>query len=98
MTGKERAEVLERIHGAVLEYSYTVTDHAWVEMEADNLDLVDLESAILTGTIQRVFEDDPEERRYEIIGKACDLTTDVGVVVRFAGSLLVITVYEKRPI
>jgi len=58
--------------------------------------VVDVESAIMTGTIERIFENDPRGRRYEVVGKACDLTTDVGVIVRFAGSLLIITVYEKR--
>jgi len=55
-----------------------------------------MESAILTGRIERVFEDDPRGPRYEVVGKACDLVTDVGVVARFVGAMLIITVYEKK--
>ena len=55
-----------------------------------------LESAIQAGKIERVFEDDPRGVRYEVVGKACDLETVVGVIVRFAGPLLIITVYEKK--
>lgn len=80
---------------AVLEQRYVVTPHALLEMRDDKLDLVDVESAILTGTIERVFDDDPRGRRYEVVGMATDLTTKVGVVTRFVGTLLIITVYEK---
>lgn len=65
-------------------------------MHVDRLDVVDVESVILTGTIERVFTDDPRGTRYEIVGPATDLGTVVGVVVRFAGPLLIITVYEMR--
>lgn len=96
MTGRERAKILERMHEAVVEQRYIMTDHALLEMEADDLDFVDVESAILTGIIRRVFDDDPPDQRYEVVGKACDLITDVAVVARFAGSLLIITVYDLR--
>ena len=46
--------------------------------------------------MERVFEDDPRGPRYEVVGKACDLDSEVGVVARFAGALLIITVYEKK--
>lgn len=81
---------------AVVDQAYVVTPHALLEMREDHLDVVDVESAILTGTIERVFEDDPRGRRYEVVGTACDLSTPVRVVVRFVGPLLIITVYEKR--
>ena len=84
---------LQLIRNAVLDGRYVVTPHALLEMAVDQLDLIDVESAILTGTIERVFDDDPRGRRFEIIGQACDLSTDVGVGVRFAASLLIITVY-----
>ena len=73
-----------------------ITPHALLEMRDDRLDVVDVESAILTGTIKRAFEEDSRGRRYEVVGKACDLLTEVAVVVRFAGPLLIITVYEKK--
>ncbi len=96
MKDQDRARALEAMRAAVLDQAYVVTPHAWLEMRNDRLDLVDVESAILTGTIRDVFEDDPRGRRYEVVGKACDLTTEVAVVARFAGPLLIITVYEKR--
>jgi hypothetical protein len=68
-----------------------MTGHSLVEMRADH---PDVESAILTGRIRQTIQDDPRRARYEIVGKACDLSTDVGVVVRLAGALLIITAYE----
>lgn len=43
----------------------------------NQLDVLDMESAILTGIIERVFDDDDRGRRYEVVGKACDLMTDI---------------------
>lgn len=94
MAGYDIEAVLDRIRQAVVDQTYVMSVHALLEMREDRLDLVDVESAILTGTIERVFEGDPRGPRYEIVGKACDLTADVGVVARFAGPVLIITVYE----
>ena len=91
------ARALEAMQEAVREHNYVVTVHALLEMRNDSLDIVDVESAILTGTILRVFDDDPRGRRYEVVGKACDLASEVGVVTRFAGALLIITVYQISP-
>ena len=96
MTERERTQALKTMRQAVMDQAYVVTPHTLLEMREDHLDVVDIESAILTGTIERVFEDDPRGRRYEVVGTACDLSTPVGVVARFAGPLLIITVYEKR--
>lgn len=96
MKPSEKARVLEAMRRAVFDQAYVLTPHALLEMREDGLDVVDVESAILTGTIERVFEDDPRGTRYEVLGKACDTESTVGVVVRFAGSLLIITVYERR--
>ncbi len=96
MTKRQRARALEAMRRAVVDEAYVMTPHALLEKREDHLDVADVESAILTGTIDRVFEDDPRGLRYEVIGTACDLSTSVGVVVRFAGPLLIITLYEKR--
>ena len=50
---------LERIRGAVLDGKYTVSEHAYDEMEDDNLDVLDMESAILTGVIDQRLTKDP---------------------------------------
>ena len=42
---------------AVLDQAYVLTPHAVLEMQSDKLDVIDVESAILTGTIERVFDD-----------------------------------------
>jgi len=79
-----------------LDQSYVVTTHALLEMRDDQLDILDVESALLTGRIERVFENDPRGPRFEVIGTATDRTTSVGMVVRWAGPVLIITVYEKK--
>ena len=89
---------LERIRSAVLEHRYTLTEHAYDEMAEDNLDVLDVESAILTGEIDEVLTMDPRGTRYVIVGNATDLETTVGVVARFVEheQLLIITVYEIK--
>jgi hypothetical protein len=89
---------LERIRSAILDHRYTLTEHAFDEMDEDNLDVLDVESAILTGQIDQVLTMDPRGTRHVIIGMATDQVTSVGVVVRFVehDQLLIITVYEIK--
>ena len=63
-------------------------------MSNDDLVRVDLENAILTGTIAKRFTKDPRGVRYEIIGRACD-DRPVAVVCRNIGDdwLRIVTVY-----
>lgn len=90
---------LQRIREAVLSHRYVLTEHAYNEMTADGLDVLDLESAILTGRIQKSFSRDPRGKRYLVVGKACDEAAKVAVVARFVegDQLLVITAYEVEP-
>lgn len=92
------SRILERIRNAVLNHGYTLTEHAYDEMAEDNLDVLDIESAILTGEINQTLTKDPRGTRYVIIGTATDQATAVGVVVRFVerDQLLVLTVYEIK--
>jgi hypothetical protein len=87
---------LERIRNAILDHRYVLTEHAYEEMDDDHLDVLDMESAILTGKIDQVLTADPRGTRFVVIGKATDEHTLVGVVVRFVeqDQLLIITVYE----
>lgn len=89
---------LERIRGAILDQRYTLTEHAFDEMNEDRLDVLDVESAILTGRIDQVLTHDPRGTRFVVIGRATDESTRVGVVVRFLSGddLLVLTVYEIK--
>jgi hypothetical protein len=89
---------LERIQSAIVDHRYALMEHAYEEMDEDDLDVLDIESAILTGGIAQVLTRDPRGTRYVIVGKATDQDTGVGVVVRFVehDRLLIVTVYEIR--
>jgi hypothetical protein len=63
MRRRDKTRVLEDLRRAVLEQTYVVTPHALLEMRNDRLDLVDVESAVLTGTIRQVFKSDPRGPR-----------------------------------
>lgn len=87
---------LERIRNAILNQQYALSEHAFVEMNADSLDVLDVESEVLTGEIDQTLTQDTRGTRHRIIGLATDLATSVAVVVRFVEheQLLIITVYE----
>ena len=89
---------LERIRNAILDHQYSLTEHAYEEMDDDNLDVLDVEAAILTGEIDQVLTVDPRGTRYVVIGNATDEQTVVGVVTRFVehNQILIITVYEIK--
>jgi hypothetical protein len=89
---------LERMRRAVLDQRYTLTEHAYDEMDADFLDVLDVEAAILTGEIEQKLTKDPRGTRFVVTGKATDEATTVSVVARFVerDQLLVLTVYEKK--
>jgi hypothetical protein len=90
--------ILEQIRQAVVDHRYVLTEHAYDELDADHLDVLDLEATILTGRLEQTLEDDPRGSRYVVIGTATDQMTPVGAVVRFVENdqLLVITAYEIK--
>jgi hypothetical protein len=73
-----------------------MTVHAMEEMAEDDLDIVDIEQAVLTGQVVRSEKDDPRGVKYVVEGVAADGETPVGVVGRFRSSerYLLLTVYE----
>ncbi len=74
-----------------------MTVHAADEMAEDNLDILDVEHAILTGQVARRQKEDFRGTKYIIEGLAVDGVTSVGVVGRFSGErFLIITIYEIR--
>lgn len=89
---------LDRIRRAILDQRYTLTEHAYDEMDEDRLDVLDVESAVLTGRLEQTLTHDPRGTRYVVIGRATDEQTPVGVVVRFVSpdDLLILTVYEIK--
>jgi hypothetical protein len=89
---------LERIQKAILDQRYTFTEHAFDEMDQDQLDVLDIEAAILNGRIEQTLTRDLRGTRYVVVGKATDEATMVGVAVWFVehDELLVLTVYEIK--
>jgi hypothetical protein len=72
-----------------------MTVHAAEEMAEDDLDILDVEQAILTGQVSRTEKDDPRGTKYVLEGLATDGKTLIGVVGRFQGErYLIITIYE----
>jgi hypothetical protein len=88
--------ILDLIRDCVREGRFDLTDHAWDEMADDNLLLVDVETAILTGDIIRVDKDDPRGTVYVIHGTTTTRENKIGVAVRFDAvrQMLIITVYS----
>ncbi len=68
--------------------------HPW--RAEDNLDILDVEQAILSGRVTRIERGKLEKPKYVIEGLAVDQDTLMGVVGRFTetGRYLIITVYE----
>jgi TolB-like protein len=89
---------LERIRNAILDHRYVLTEHAYDELDEDGLDVLDVESVILTGQVDQVLAQDARGVRFVLIGKAADQHATVGVVVRFVEHdlLLIITAYEIK--
>jgi hypothetical protein len=87
---------IERIREKIRLRQYDMSGHAMEEMAEDNLDIEDVERAILNGRIGRIEPDDPRGTKYVVEGTAVDGKTPVGVVGRFVttGRYLIITVYE----
>jgi hypothetical protein len=73
-----------------------MTVHAVEEMAEDDLDVLDIEEAVLNGRVVRSSKDDPRGTRYTVEGRALDGAKLVGIVGRFHGTsqFLIITVYD----
>ena len=73
-----------------------MTVHAMEEMAEDDLDVIDIEEAVLNGQVVRSNKDDPRGTRYTVEGVALDGQKLVAIVGRFHGTsrFLIITVYD----
>ena len=73
-----------------------MTIHAMEEMAEDNLDILDIEHAILNGQVAGIEKGDPRGTKYVVEGFALDRQTPIGIVGRFTTNrrYLIITVYE----
>lgn len=88
-------EVLGRIQNSIRRGDYDVTFHANEEMAEDDLDIYDVEEAVLNGVISRTERDERGEK-YIVVGKCLDGRIEIGIVGRFkeTGVFLIITVFE----
>lgn len=88
--------VIDRIRQKILLRDYDMTVHAMEEMAEDDLDIFDIEAAVLNGQVVRKHKKDPRGTKYTVEGLALDGERPAGVVGRFHGTdrFLIITVYE----
>jgi hypothetical protein len=88
--------VIDRIRQKILLRDYDLTVHAVEEMAEDDLDLFDIEEAVLNGAIVRRNKHDSRGTKYTVEGLASGGEKLVGIVGRFHGidRFLIITVYD----
>ena len=88
-------QILDRMQLCIQKRYYVMTLHAEEEMDADELTIYDVESAILTGRIiERQKDKETEEWKYKLCGATAG-NDKVEVVAKFGvtGKLIIITVY-----
>jgi len=73
-----------------------MTIHAMEEMAEDDLDILDIEEAVLNGRVVRTRRYDLHSAKHTIEGSILDQERFVGVVGRLTATnrFLIITVYE----
>lgn len=73
-----------------------MTVHAMEEMAEDDLDVLDIEEAVLNGRVVRTNRREPRGTIYTVEGTILDGAKLIGVVGRFHSNsrLLIITVYD----
>ena len=91
-----KSRVIDKIRNIIRIGNYDLTFHAIEEMAEDELGILDIEHAILTGKIIKTEKDDPRGVKYIIEGVGVNQSTIIGIVGRFkeTGTFLFITVYE----
>lgn len=88
--------VLRRLREKVRMGQYVMTAHAEEEMEAEDLAVFDVESAVLNGRIfERQRDRDTREAKYLVRGGALDEAAIV-VVAKLSptGKMVIVTVYR----
>jgi len=87
---------IERIREKIRLREYDMSAHAMEEMAEDELDVIDVETAVGNGRITRSEKEDPRGTKYVVEGIGSDRQKSLGVVGRFTdtGRYLIITVYK----
>ena len=89
--------LIDRIRERIRKLEYDMTVHAMEEMAEDDLDILDIEEAVLNGRVVRSNRRDHRGTIYTVEGTALDGEKLIGVVGRFShANFLVITVYEIK--
>jgi hypothetical protein len=70
--GRQRMprSTIERIRDKIRQRQYDMTGHAMEEMAEDDLDIVDVEQSILSGSLVRIDRNDPRGTKYVVKGLA----------------------------
>ena len=91
-----RTAWIERIRDRIRLRQYDMTAHATEEMAEDDLDIADVEHAVLTGRVVQIRRGDRRGNKYVLEGTATDGTSLVGVVGRFprGDRFLIVTAYK----
>ena len=86
--------ILQQLKQKVLDRDYYLTSHAEEEMWADGLERLDVENALLKGSVEKKLTQDPRGVRYRIEGPALD-DRAIHVVCRLdqENRLRIVTVY-----
>ena len=87
---------LRRFRECVRSDAYVVTGHAWRELDADGLSLLDFEECVLGGeVVERQWDHQTLEWKYLIEGQALDGSWITVVVKRLVpGRMALLTVYR----
>jgi len=85
---------IQRIRQKIIDREYYLSSHAEEEMLDDNLERIDIENAILKGSIERKMTQDIRGTRYRLEGPALDGRL-IHVICRFKenANMILITVY-----
>ncbi len=88
---------IEKIRERVRQKQYDITACAMEEMSENNLDITDIENAMLHGRILCTEKDNPNGNKDEIEGVCLDEKTPIGVVGRMTetGRYLIMGIYKS---
>jgi hypothetical protein len=88
--------LIDRIREKIRLREYDMTIYAMEKMAEDDLDILDIEEAVLNGRVVRTKRHDLLDTKYTVEGLCYDGEKLVGIVGRFTSNarFLIITVYE----
>lgn len=91
-------KIRDKMRELIRSLDYVMTIHGEEEMENDNLSILDVENAVLTGEInERQRDEHTAESKYLVVGKTLDdLYITVVAKLGSTGKLVIITVYREE--